>query len=76
MKTRIDPLLVECPQCGAAVGDRCWSGTRRGGLLQRVHAPRKRRARGEDVPESFSMVLRRALQQAAEEIVARRKGRR
>lgn len=77
MKRRVDPLLVECPQCGAAIGARCRSGTRRGGLLQRgAHAPRTRRARGADVPESFETFLRRALQQVTEEIVAKRKGRR
>lgn len=74
MMTKVDALSVECPQCGASVGDRCWSGTRRGRRLQRgSHGPRERRARGEHVPESFETFLRREIHRVTEDVVANRR---
>jgi hypothetical protein len=62
-----DPLTVECPQCGAKVGERCWSGTRRGRRLTRgSHEPRERVARGEKVEESFERWFWRELGEAVE----------
>jgi hypothetical protein len=72
--TKIDPVSVECPSCGAAVGDRCWSGTRRGRKLTRgSHPDRVRAARGEDVPENFSAFLRREIRRVEDEVLARKK---
>jgi hypothetical protein len=74
--TRVDPLTVECPSCGAPAGERCWSGTRRGRRLQRgSHRDRERVAAGEPVAESFQTFLRRELRRVIEEVAsaARRK---
>lgn len=74
MTTKSDPLAVSCPQCGAEIGARCWSGTRRGRRLQRgSHGPRARRARGEDVPDSFEVFLRREIRRVEDDVLARRK---
>lgn len=71
---KIDPLSVSCPQCGAEVGARCWSGTRRGRRLQRgSHAPRESRARGEEVPDSFEVFLRREIRRVEDDVLSRRK---
>lgn len=72
MKVRVDALTVECPSCGAAVGDRCWSGTRRGRHLARgSHADRRRAAAGEHVPQSFQTYLKSELRRVTAETVAR-----
>ena len=72
MKARVDALTVECPSCGAAVGDRCWSGTRRGRYLARgSHADRRRAAAGEHVPQSFQTYLKSELRRVTAETVAR-----
>lgn len=72
--TKVDALSVACPSCGAEVGVRCWSGTRRGRHLTRgVHADRRRAAAGEHVPESFETFLRRELRRVEGEVVARHK---
>ena len=53
MTTKVAALSVACPSCGAQVGDRCWSGTRRGRHLSRGHhADRRRAAVGEHVAHS------------------------
>jgi hypothetical protein len=68
--TKPDPLSVECPQCGAWIGDRCWSGTRRGRRLMRgSHRDRERLARGEPVTESFQTFLKRELRRVVQEAV-------
>lgn len=67
-----DPLSVACPQCAASIGDRCWSGTRRGRRLMRgSHRDRERLARGEPVAESFQTFLRRELHRVTAETIAR-----
>jgi hypothetical protein len=72
--TKIDPITVTCPSCGAPVGDRCWSGTRRGRRLSRgSHPDRVRLAAGEHVPESFSTFLRREIQRVTDDVVSKRK---
>lgn len=64
-------IAVPCPQCGARVGDRCWSGTRRGHQLARgAHQPRIRRASGEEVPDSFETFLRRELDRVEDEVIS------
>ena len=69
--TKIDPLLVACPSCGAEVGTRCWSGTRRGRHLARGHhADRRRASAGEHVPESFSTFLRREIRRVEDEVLS------
>ena len=74
MTTKIDALSVACPQCGASVGERCWSGTRRGRRLSRgSHGPRERLARGEVVPESFDAFLRREISRVQGEVLSRKK---
>jgi hypothetical protein len=71
---KIDALSVSCPQCGAEVGARCWSGTRRGRRLQRgSHAARVRRARGEDVPDSFEVTLRREIDRVRFDVLSKEK---
>lgn len=56
---------VSCPDCGAQVGERCKSATRRGRYLTRgVHPGRKRRASGEMVKDSFGVWFDRELRQA------------
>jgi hypothetical protein len=71
---KIDPLTVACPSCGAAVGDRCWSGTRRGRKLARgSRLDRTRAARGEHVPESFGTWLRREIYCVENEVLTRKK---
>jgi hypothetical protein len=71
---KIDALSVECPSCGAAIGDRCWSGTRRGHKLARgSHRDRVRAAAGEHVPESFSTFLRREISRVKSEVLSRKK---
>jgi hypothetical protein len=72
--TGVDALSVACPSCGAVVGDRCWSGTRRGRKFTRgSHSDRIRAARGEDVPESFSAFLRREIRRVEDEVLSRKK---
>jgi hypothetical protein len=72
--SKVDALTVECPSCGAAVGDRCWSGTRRGRKLSRgSHKDRIRAAAGEHVPVSFGTFLRREIARATAEVLARKK---
>jgi len=72
--TKVDALSVACPQCGAVAGDRCWSGTRRGRRLTRgSHHPRVRRARGENVPDSFAVWLRGEIQRVRGEVLSRKK---
>jgi len=72
--TKADPLSVACPSCGAVVGDRCWSGTRRGRHLTRGHhADRQRVAAGEHVPESFETFLRREIHRVEDEVLSRKK---
>ena len=74
MTDKIDPLSVSCPQCGAEVGARCWSGTRRGRRLQRgSHGLRARRARGEDVPDNFDVFLRREIDRVRAEVLSKAK---
>jgi hypothetical protein len=71
---KVDTLSVECPSCGAVVGDRCWSGIRRGRKLSRgAHPDRVRAARGEHVPESFGAFLRREIRRVEDEVLARKK---
>jgi len=71
---KVDALTVACPSCGASVGDRCWSGTRRGRKLARgSHPDRVRAARGEHVPESFSTFLRREIRRVEAEVLSRKK---
>lgn len=70
--TKIDVLTVACPSCGALIGERCWSGTRRGRRLSRGHhADRRRVAAGERVPESFGTFLRREIRRV--EVLSKRK---
>jgi hypothetical protein len=71
---KIDPLSVACPSCGAPIGDRCWSGTRRGRHLSRGHhADRRRVAAGERVSESFGTRLRREIRRVEDEAMSKRK---
>lgn len=70
MIAKPDPLSVVCPQCEAQIGDRCWSGTRRGRRLTRgSHGPRERLVRGEHVAEDFQTFLRRALRRITAETI-------
>jgi hypothetical protein len=72
--TKIDALAVACPSCGAAIGERCWSSTRRGRHLTRGHhADRRRVAAGESVPESFSTFLRREIRRVQSDVLSKRK---
>lgn len=74
MTEKLDALSVSCPQCGADPGDRCWSGTRRGSRLTRgSHRPRERRARGEDVKDSFDVWLRREISRVKAEVLSGKK---
>ena len=69
-----DPLAVACPSCGAVIGARCWSATRRGRHLTRgQHPDRRRVAAGEHVLESFEMFLRREIRRVEDDVLARRK---
>lgn len=62
-----DPMLVDCPQCGARAGDRCLSGTRRGRrMVHGHHKPRMRRANGETVKDDFGVWFNRSLIEALE----------
>lgn len=71
---KVNALTVECPSCGALVGDRCWSGTRRGRKLSRgSHRDRVRVAAGAHVPMSFDMFLRREIARVEDEVLARKK---
>jgi len=71
---KVDALTVACPSCGAPVGERCWSGTRRGRRLARGHhADRRRAAAGERVPESFGTFLRREIRRVEDEVLSKRK---
>jgi hypothetical protein len=72
MARKPTPLTVQCPNCGAARGVRCWSRTRRGRFLARgYHQERLRKARGEDVPESRDTYLRREIARVQREAMAR-----
>lgn len=74
MTTRVDALTVECPSCGAVIGERCWSGTRRGRHLARgSHADRRRVAAGESVPQNFQTYLKSELRRVTAETIARSK---
>ena len=74
MTAKVDALSVTCPQCGARVGDRCWSGTRRGRHLSRGHhVDRQRVAVGEYVPDNFSTFLRREIARVKDEVLSKRK---
>jgi hypothetical protein len=65
-------LSVQCPECGAEIGDLCWSSTRPGGkLTQDVHHDRRRAARGEHIPQRMDAWLVRRRQQVTEEATAR-----
>jgi hypothetical protein len=71
---KTDALSVACPQCGAEVGTRCWSGTRRGRHLSRgYHANRFRVAAGEHVPASVETFLRREIRRVVDDVVSKRK---
>lgn len=74
MTAKVDALSVSCPQCGAEVGDRCWSGTRRGRKLVRgSHGPRARRASGENVPDDFGVWLQREISRVQGAVLSRKK---
>lgn len=74
MKAKIDALTVSCPQCGADVGDRCWSGTRRGHKLARgSHRGRQKRAAGEDVNDDFGVWLQREIRRAQQDALSGKK---
>ncbi len=64
-------LSVECPTCGAEIGDLCWSSTRVGGKLAHgAHHDRIRASHGEHIPQNLDTWLGRRRQQAAEEAAA------
>ena len=59
-------LSVECPTCGAPIGDLCWSSTRAGRKMESgSHYDRIRASRGEHVPQNLDAWLGRRRQQAA-----------
>ena len=64
-------LSVECPTCGAAIGDLCWSSTQVGRKISSgSHHDRVRAARGEHVPQNLDAWLGRRRQQVAKEAAA------
>ena len=70
MTSKVDALTVVCPSCAAVIGDRCWSGTRRGRKLSRgSHPDRVRAARGEHVPQSFQTYLKDELRRVTAETI-------
>jgi hypothetical protein len=59
-------LSVECPTCGAEIGDHCWSSTRVGGRMAHgAHHDRVRASHGERIPPNLDQWLGRRRQQAA-----------
>jgi hypothetical protein len=66
-------LSVECPTCGAEIGDLCWSSTRVGRKISQGshHPDRVRVARGEHVPQNLDAWLGRRRQQVAAEAAAK-----
>jgi len=67
-----DVLSVQCPTCGAEIGDLCWSNTRPGGKLKSgAHHDRLRAAHGEYVPQSLDGWLGSRRQQVSAETTAR-----
>lgn len=61
-------LSVQCPTCGAEIGDICWSSTRVGGKLAHgAHHDRIRAAHGEYIPQNLDAWLGSRRQQVAEE---------
>lgn len=67
-------LSVECPTCGAEIGDICWSSTRVGRKMSSgSHHDRVRAARGEHVPQNLDAWLGRRRQQVAKETAGARK---
>ena len=64
-------LSVECPTCGAQIGDLCWSSTRVGRKISSgSHHDRVRAAHGEHIPQNLDAWLGRRRQQVAEEASA------
>lgn len=64
-------LSVECPTCGAEIGDLCWSSTQVGRKISKgSHHDRVRAARGEHVPQNLDAWLGRRRRQVAEEAAA------
>ena len=60
-------LSVECPTCGAEIGDICWSSTHVGRKISSgSHHDRVRAARGEHVSQNLDAWLNRRRQQAKE----------
>jgi hypothetical protein len=65
-------LSVECPACGAPIGDLCWSSTRAGHKISSgSHHDRVRAAMGEKVPQNLDTWLGRRRKQVAAEAAAR-----
>lgn len=65
---QINVLSVECPTCGAEIGDLCWSSTQVGRKISSgSHHDRVRAARGEHIPQNLDAWLGRRRQQVAEE---------
>jgi hypothetical protein len=64
-------LSVDCPTCGAEIGDLCWSSTRVGGKLAHgAHHDRIRASHGEHIPQNLDQWLMRRQKQHAEETAA------
>ena len=64
-------LSVECPTCGAEIGDLCWSSTRVGRKISSgSHPDRVRAAHGERVPQNLDAWLGRRRQQVAKAAAA------
>jgi hypothetical protein len=64
-------LSVECPTCGAQIGDLCWSSTRAGRKISSgSHHDRVRAAHGEHIPQNLDAWLGRRRRQVAEETAA------
>ncbi len=63
-----DVLSVECPTCGAEIGDLCWSSTRVGGRMsQGAHHDRYRASHGERIPQNLDQWVGQRRKQAAGE---------
>lgn len=66
-------LSVECPSCGAQIGDICWSSTKVGRRTSSgSHYDRVRVAMGEHVPQKLETWLERRRKQVAEETAAKK----
>ena len=64
-------LSVECPTCGAQIGDLCWSSTQVGRKISSgSHHDRVRAAHGERIPQNLDAWLGRRRKQVAEETAA------